>query len=242
MDEAIYLLGVKIRPVFLQNAFQKTCEFLNEAGSSLICFVDAQSCILAQDDQEYAKVISGADLILPADECIDKAIASLTLEQQEAFSRNEYFNELFKLLEEEAREVYIVTDRVRQLEEAILALQEKVPYLSVHGKALEDAKENHDLLANDINAVAPDILLLYIDAKVQCTFLQEYRNKINVGLFVCGNRAMEQVIWEMKKLPAIVEKMKMEKFYRWLNKSKKIHTTIINNTFMKRVKKESRKD
>lgn len=243
MDGYINLLGVTISLANAGEAMEKTQGFLDDKGRHVIRFVDTKACTLASEDADCAKLIAESDFVLPADFSTEQGVKELVEGYREMFWHQEYFDMLFNNASENALEVYFVTPTVQRYTDIADTIHAQFPYLSIHGKALEefDLASSYDALANDINAVAPDILFFYVDVKMQNTLLTECSDIINASLLICGIGMFEDAIDE-QKAPVEEDAPLKEKFWhRMINFFKRIHTTIKGMIFKNRVK-SSRKD
>lgn len=239
----INLLGVTISLANAKEAMEKTRFFLDDKGRHVIRFVDTKACTLASEDADCAKLIAESDYVLPADFSTEQGVKELVEGYREVFWHREYFDMLFESASENALEVYFVTPTIKLYTDITDTLHAQFPYLSVHGKALEefDLASAYDALANDINAVAPDILFFYVDVRTQNALLTECSDIINASLLICGTGMLEGVI-EEQKAPVEENAPLKEKFWhRMINFLKRLHTTIRGMIFKNRVK-SSRKD
>lgn len=243
MDGYINLLGVTISLANAGEAVEKTQNFLDDKGRHVIRFVDTKACTLAAEDEACAKFIEESDFVLPADLSTEQGVKEIVDGYREVFWHREYFEELFKRAAEAAQEIYFVTPTVKQYTDISDTIHAHFPYLSVHGKALEelDLSVSYDALANNINAVAPDILFFYVDIKMQNTLLMACGDIINASLVICGIGMLEDAI-EEQKIPVEEDvPLKAKFWWRVINFLKRIHTTVVGMIFKNRVK-NSRKD
>ena len=72
-----------------------------------------------------------------------------------------------------------------------------------------------DHLVNEINSVAPDILLLALNEKQQLSLLNSFRSQMNAGLILfAGNVLYNQAVTEAE-VPAPIQKLKIDNLYKW---------------------------
>lgn len=238
------MLGVTISLANAKEAIEKTQTFLDEKTRRVIRFVDTKACTLASTDAECARLIAESDYVLPADLSTEQGVKELVEGYREVFWHREYFDALFSHASENGLEVYFVTPTVQRYTDIADTIHAQFPYLSVHGKALEefDLTTGYDALANDINAVAPDVLVFYVDVVTQNALLAECGDIINASLLICGTGMLEDAIDE-QKLPIEEDTPLKEKFWRrMINFFKRIHTTIKGMIFKSRVKSSRRDD
>ncbi len=243
MDGYINLLGVTISLANAGEAVEKTQAFLADPGRHVIRFVDTKACTLASEDEACARSIAQSDYVLPADLSTEQGVKELVEGYREVFWHQDYFDALFELASESALDIYIVTATTQRYTDITETVHAKFPYLAIHGKALEDidTTSGYDALANDINAVAPDILFFYVDIRTQNTLLEECSAIINASLIICGIGMFEVAIDEQKAPDEEIAPIREKFWFRMINSIKRIHTTIKVMMFKNRIK-SSRKD
>lgn len=243
MDGYINLLGVTISLDNAKTALEKTRMFLGSQGRHVIRFVDTKACTLASEDAECARMIGDSDYVLPADLSTEQGIKELIDGYREVFWHREYFDALFGWAAENGQEIYFVTSTEKEYTDIAETVKTRFPYLSLHGKAIETLGDaaGYDVLANDINSVAPTILFFYTNVKLQNDLMQECGGLLNAALIICGIGMLEDVITERKTTPEEDAPLKEKFSARTVNFLKRIHTTMVGEVFKNRVK-NSRKD
>lgn len=223
MTGRISLLSIGFDMYDTKEASKRTYDCLMEESFNLVYLVDAKLCMEADRDEELgiASLIDTADLVLPANQSTETSVAELLGHTKGSFSVRDYFDELFSNVETTGMEAFVLTDTEDQLDKILTKIHTARPYLSVQGDSVEHIGDDQfELVANAINSVAPDLLIVCLDDNVQINFLKNYKAKINVNLCISAGPSFHNL---------------------WIKNKKKIYTIIINTIFKKRVKKDNSK-
>ena len=109
------------------------------------------------------------------------------------------------------------------------------------GMFLTKQEESADHIVNEINSVAPDILLMALEEKRQLELLQAYRNQMNAGvLLFTGNILYNKAVTE-SEVPEPIQKLRIENLYKWFQKGGRIKA-FYNNIRMKLKLKQRNKE
>ena len=111
-------------------------------------------------------------------------------------------------------------------------IHEKWSYLTLSGAYFTEQEPSYEHIVNEINSIAPDILILALNESIQLQLLKEYRNQMNAGLMIfTGNILYNKAVSEAK-LPETVEKLRIGNLYKWLRKDSS-GKNFFNNIRMK---------
>ncbi len=242
MTGRIDLLGIGIDLYDTDEAYIETCKALARESLSLVYLVDTKACMEVVDSESLTRVLETADIVLPADESTESGVINILGHTKGRVFVDDYFDRIFATIEEESREIFIITDTEEQLNRALTTINIQRQYLSIRGDSVENiGVEQYELIANVINSVAPDVLILCVSHKMQAEFLASYRTQINVNLCICTGRTLLDMLYSRAEMPSFIKKFRLENIYSWFSNKKKIHTTVSDSIFKKRIKKEKNK-
>lgn len=233
------ILGVSVDPIEIDKVLHLTNDYINNQCLNVIFFASANSSILAQDSQEFADFVATADLVLPGDKTMEAALFGAQDEKDNPTMLNRYMERLLAKLNNTERSIYLLDEQEDHLFRIVDVIKEKYPKIVVNGTYfIDNEPENMDLLVNDINTIAPDILVILIENLKLKEFLEQYRAKMNVKLCICLDEATEEEPGAILPLglPKIIESLGLSKIYKGLFNHKKIHNTIVKTIFKKRMK------
>lgn len=244
MNDRYKVLGVSVDLYSTQMALNKTYEFVADKCFRIVYLADSKLCLLSEKNDDIARILDNTDMVLPGDVTLRDGIkAEIEQYNSEVFAE-EYINSVLYKIEDKDGYLYLIAKTREQFERYEEYIRRIWPYMAIGGVAVEDSIDDNLLwLANDINAVAPDLLITCADHNWQLEFIDKLKSLVNVELCICTGDLFEDITKVPIKVPEGIKKFKLEKLYMWLIKHKTIHTTIMDSIFKKRVKKEnSRRD
>ena len=134
------------------------------------------------------------------------------------FSILTYLKKLGEYCEEIGAETCLVMDTQQQAEQMLNVFRETFPYLTLHTLSM-DLMYSDEALVNEINSVAPDILVLGLPMDVMKRYVENNRHRTNSRLCICLG---DSLLGEMTKKKKTFHTMTMRRnLKRALRKSMK---------------------
>lgn len=242
MSERMKVLGVAVDRARLDRVLNETNVYLNTEYLNVIYFAGTQTSIMAQDNEEYAEFVDHSDLVVPGDANIEKQIFGDYREYNKKLIITKYMERLFLRLSKNYNTVYILDSEESRLFYFMNALDENYANVAHFGSCMEDGTtaEDIDQIVNDINSIAPDLLMILMDGIKIMDFLTSSRTKLNARLCICIDEISTETadgLLLRPEIPEIIKKFHLTRLYNWLFRGKDLHTTIVNRMFQKRMKK-----
>lgn len=228
--ERIRILGAPVDPIRVDRAMNLTSHYLEKNKFEYIVFVNTAAAIYSQESEEFAEFLNQSVLALPGDKNVENAIEENLRIGEDHLYQSEYFGRLFHKLNRMGSSVCVLHDQ----EEAIAVLEEKFTkqFDRLHVEIfLWQEEENQDRLVNEINILAPSLLLICGDYHRIYSFMKDYGSKINAGLCLCMEEMAEG---SAGKVPAWVERFHLQSLYYWLYEKPKLAWK--DNLFQKKLK------
>lgn len=146
--------------------------------------VDMRTLLLAKEDEVVKKVIEELDVTVIAENGIwDAAGVNTSLRRREV-ERREFFFQLMHILERNKYSVFVLGDGVQELALTCEYIAEEFPRLNVVGAiALEECVGADEGIINDINLLAPDLVISILPAPRQEHFLAENKRMLSTRLW-----------------------------------------------------------
>lgn len=146
--------------------------------------VDMRTLLLAKEDEVVKKVIEELDVTVIAENGIwDAAGVNTSLRRREV-ERREFFFQLMHILERNKYSVFVLGDGVQELALTCEYIAEEFPRLNVVGAiALEECVGADEGIINDINLLAPDVVISILPAPRQEHFLAENKRMLSTRLW-----------------------------------------------------------
>ncbi len=183
MDGKMNILGLNIDTLKLEEVLAKTKEFLQDDVLNTIFIVTAETLIEAESNEEFKQLIETADILLPGDKLMLDASIEET-EVEEVILNYEFVLNLLDSIALEKRTMFILgksEKEVKFFEEYLFKVYPNIECVGAFGGDVL-AKQEH--VINDINAIAPDIILVAIETPRQETWITSNKNKLNSKLCI----------------------------------------------------------
>ena len=229
--ERTKVLGLSVDPLRVEKALFLTSHYLEAHKFEYITFVNTQAALVGQSDQEFADFISQAALVLPGDNNIEEAVELSRWIEQGTSYQAEYFRRFLTRLNRQRGAAYLMMEKEEELLLLKKIFAEKYEKIRLE-TILWQSDSSVDSMVNDINILAPEMLLICGDYGHIRSFLNEHGNKINTGLCFCMDTIMTD---EEKEYPAWVKEYHMQGLYD--NLYKKPIKWVQDMIFRKRMKK-----
>lgn len=241
MKDRIQLLDIVVDIASTKVASEAAIQYLTEESSKVIYFVNSETLLLLQGNKDWKDTVEESDLILPGTASVNASVDQVLGHKRDPFFFEGYFDAVLDYAVSEGCEIMLVAedeDRFTFVQENI---HEKRPFLTLSGMFLTEQEESLDHIVNEINSVAPDILLMALEERKQLELLQNYRNQMNAGLMhFTGNILYNKAVSEAE-VPEPIQKLKIETLYKWFRKGGRLKA-FFNNLKMKLRIKQHNKD
>ncbi len=179
MIKQIQLLGMTFPNYSLRDELQLAQELLASEKLAIFFTVSMQSLMRVSGSDEEKAFVEQANLLIIEDpEILDVAGIATGQRLREA-AEHLFFREFMKRLQRTEARVYLVAAKDATLEQMKGVLTEHCEKLRIEGEySCEAYPDDHDRLINEINSVAPDVILSVLPTPMQEEFLIKNRNKL----------------------------------------------------------------
>ena len=165
------LAGVRIDICSLREALHKIEHYIQEDGLHAVEAVSMKTVVTAGEEEEVRQCLEDIDLVIPSDKEILMELGVTS----------------HKWLEEarDRHSIYLLTDTRAQMDELCSFLDHTYGDVArICGDAVwEECEEDTEQIVNEINAVAPHLLLVMLPTPQQEIFLAQHRKMLNVRLW-----------------------------------------------------------
>ncbi len=241
MKERIRLLDVAVDIASTKVSSDATIEYLEEEGSKVIYFLNSETLLLLQENTGWREIVGESDLILPGTSNVNTSVNEVLGHKRDPFFFESYFDTILDYAIEMGYEFLLVTEKEEQFISVQENIHEKRPFLTLSGMSLTEQDESLDHIVNEINSVAPDILVLALEEKKQLQLLQQYRNQMNAGLMLFTGDILYNKAVSEAEVPEKIQKLKIDNLYKWFRKGGR-GRNFFNNIRMKLRLKQHQKE
>ncbi len=181
----IKILGLELRDYSLKEELRMVGQFLNNARLDTICFLSTDILLNAGEDENLKLWLESMDLTIPVSAEILHAAGITTRGRIKEVENSSFYKEFFKRLSNEKRTVFILAETENALNASVEILQMNAKDMVIVGTyAFENLSGDADAIINDINQLAPDVVLSRLSSPKQEQFVYENKNKINAKIWV----------------------------------------------------------
>lgn len=236
----IQLLDIAVDITSTNDAGDLTLQYIMEERSKTVYFVNSETLLLLQENHDWKSAVEECELILPGNDSVNVSVDEVLGYKREPFSFEEYFDSILDYAVEQGYELLLVAEDEEKFTSVQENIHEKRPFLTLSGAFLTEQEESLDHIVNEINSVAPDILLIALEEKKQLDMLRLFRNQMNAGLMLfTGNILYNKAVSEAE-VPETIQKLKIENLYKWFRKGGR-WKAVFSNFRMKLQLKENQK-
>lgn len=241
MKERIRLLDVAVDIASTKVSSDATIEYLKEEGSKVIYFLNSETLLLLQENTDWKEIVGESDLILPGTSNVNTSVNEVLGHKRDPFFFESYFDTILDYAIEMGYEFLLVTEKEEQFISVQENIHEKRPFLTLSGMSLTEQDESLDHIVNEINSVAPDILVLALEEKKQLQLLAAYRNQMNAGLMLFTGDILYNKAVSEAEVPEKIQKLRIDNLYKWFRKGGR-GRNFFNNIRMKLRLKQHQKE
>lgn len=241
MKERVHLLDVAVDIASTKVSSDATIEYLEEESSKVIYFLNSETLLLLQENADWKEIVGESDLILPGNSNVNTSVNEVLGHKRDPFFFESYFDTILDYAIEMGYEFLLVTEKEEQFISVQENIHEKRPFLTLSGMFLTEQDESLDRIVNEINSVAPDILVLALEEKKQLQLLQQYRNQMNAGLMLFTGDILYNKAVSEAEVPEQIQKLKIDSLYKWFRRGGSVRN-FFNNIRMKLRLKQHQKE
>ncbi len=209
------LLGIRIDNVSMDEVLQKIEEFLRDGKQHYIVTVNPEFIVLAQKDEEFRKILNGADLAIPDGIGVVWAARFLGERLKERVAGVDLINRFKNYdLRFKNKKIFLLGGKN--------GVAEKIAgqWLGVVG--FSEETESMELFAR-IRQWRPDILLVALGAPKQEKWIMENLSKVpSVKVAIGVGGAFDFLSQKIKRAPVFMQKMGLEWLWRLVLEPKRL--------------------
>ena len=193
MSETIEIMGISLEKCYAADVMESIDEHWNSNVLATYGTITMKLLMEAQNDEELKGYVEGLDKAVVDEPEVIRA-AGITDEQMlEDATGHGFFGTLFWLLNQYKNRIFILGDKMEDVEKFCNYLQEKYPQIVIAGKdSLEEAGADHeDRVINEINGVSPHAVLSCSRTYETERFVKRKRKMLNTGVWFSLGSCLE---------------------------------------------------
>ncbi len=184
MIKEITVAGIKLNNYTALENLTQIGKNIDNHVFTAIQEVYMRTLLLAQEDDVVKAAIEMADVTVISEVGILDAVGETTILHKREIEKREFFFQLMKILERGNFTVYILGDEEGEVEQAVNYITEEFPRLDIVGTQLiEDTPGAAEAAINEINLVAPKVIISVLSSPFQEKFLVENRAMLSSNIW-----------------------------------------------------------
>ncbi len=217
MKDKITLFGIPFRIYDEKQLYRLSCDELEEPALYTIFLVAANQCGYLLETGEEIRNNERITWI-PADCNMAAVFPKKEKHIISEFSVLTYLEYMGEYSADTGAEICLLMDTEQQSEAVLSEFRRKFPYLAVHTLNY-DSMPSEEARVNEINSIAPDILILGIHTDKMKHFLEVNRKRTNARLCICvGELLIDEMSKKKKMFHTITMSRLLKKKLRKYNK------------------------
>lgn len=196
MIKEIIVAGIKL---YNYNVLENLTQIAKNLENNVFTTVEEvymKTILLAKEDESVKEALESMDVTVISEAGILDAVGQATILRRAEIERREFFFQLMKVFERNGYTVYILGEEDKEVVDAAQYIADEFPRMKLVGSnALTEIAGAEDGVINEINMIAPDVIISVLPSPLQERFLKEYKTmfltKIWYGIGagrISGNR------------------------------------------------------
>lgn len=232
MKDRVRLLKVAVDIASTNVAGDATIDYLADESSKTVYLVNSETLMLLENHEDQETLLESCDMILPGTSSVNSSIDEVLGFKRDPFFVDSYFDRIFEYCIENGLEIQLIAGSEAQFNSVQENIHEKWSYLTLSGTFLTENEESNEFIVNEINSIAPDVLILALSENTQLELMKEYCGQMNAGVILfTGNILYNKAVSEAK-VPESIEKLRIGNLYKWFMKDSS-GKSLFNNIKMK---------
>lgn len=184
MIKEITVAGIKLNSY---TALENLTQIGKNLDSNVFTAVEEiymRTLLLAKEDETIKEVVESLDVTVIAENGIWDAVGVNTSLRRREVEKREFFFQLMRILERNNYSVFVLGELTQEIEQTCEYIADEFPRLNVVGtKALEECVGADEGIINDINMLAPDVVISVLPSPMQEHFFVEHKAMISTKLW-----------------------------------------------------------
>ena len=157
---------------------------MSDQGFHTIEEVNMDTLMQAETDEVIKEALQIVEHTVIAEAGILDAVGAGSYQRRHEIEHHDFFYELMKRIERNHKTMFVIGDSMERVEQMCELISDRYPKCEIVGmEALDECTGATDAVVNEMNAVAPDVILSIIPSPQQEHFLIANREKISAELW-----------------------------------------------------------
>lgn len=184
MIKTIDFAGIVLDNYSVRETIMNVEKNMSDHGFHTIEEVNMDTLMQAETDEVIKDALQMAEHTVIAEAGILDAVGAGSYQRRHEIEHHDFFYELMKRIERNHKTLFVIGDSMERVEQMCERIADRYPKCEIVGmEALDECSGATDAVVNEINALAPDVILSIIPSPQQEHFLMENREKMSAELW-----------------------------------------------------------
>ena len=184
MIKEITVAGIKLNSYTALENLTQIGKNLDNRIFTTVEEIYMRTLLLAKEDETVKQAIEALDVTVIAENGVWDAVGENTTLRRREIENREFFFQLMRILERNKYSVFVLGEKSEEVEQTREYIAEEFSRLNVMGTiALEEYAGVYEGVINDINMLAPDVIISVLPSPMQERFLMEHRPMLSTRLW-----------------------------------------------------------
>ena len=184
MIKTIDFAGIVLDNYSVRETIMNVEKNMSDQGFHTIEEVNMDTLMQAETDEVIKDALQMAEHTVIAEAGILDAVGAGSYQRRHEIEHHDFFYELMKRIERNHKTLFVIGDSMERVEQMCERISDRYPKCDIVGmESLDECSGATDAVINEINALAPDVVLSIIPSPQQEHFLMENREKISAELW-----------------------------------------------------------
>jgi len=218
----ITVLNVMIDVVTMKEAVEAVKQFILQKKSRLVVTPNPEIIMMANKDEQLARIINNADLVVPDGAGVVWAARYQGDVMPERVAGYDLVQNLLIEAMSEKYKIYLFGGAPGIAEKAKKMAEERYPGVQIVGTCNGFfTKQDESEIVNDIKACQPDVLLVALGVPRQEKWLEEYKEELKVPVSIGVGGTFDVMAGVVKRAPLWMQRSNLEWLFRLLSEPKR---------------------
>ena len=185
MIKEINVAGIKLDNYSVRESMMMLEKALSSRMFTVIEEVNMKMLLLAKENKVVQEAIETVDMAVIADVDILKAVKEPSFQRKIETEEQAFFFQLMKRLDRNKKSVFLLGKAEEELIIAEEYIKDEFSHILIIGKEIleNSSKGAKERIVNNINALAPDVVISVLPTPLQEEFLVEHKGMISTNLW-----------------------------------------------------------
>lgn len=181
----VNLLGMKLLDRYVKESLTLTDKFLKKRAVHIILYLTTAVLLEAAENEEEKEWIESADAVLWGDTKILEAAEITAKGRYNEVEEKEFLINFLRRMAKSHKSILVISDteeHAQSLKEELVEMQRGITIVGT--MVIQDTESGQENLINEINMIAPSVIMVRMPFSMQQKWLMHSRQYMNAGIWI----------------------------------------------------------